>query len=153
MRWYDVCAPKSIGGLNLVDPEEALRALMAKWVLKALGPGDSNLQILRRHRIKKIKPDRRGRWPQSLQWILTHKFSSPRGYRIWNRLMQAWKNVSPKLDLSEPTKLLTALKFSVCLYGGLLISTTKEEFLGCFETQFDRLNSPNHRVIQTNAST
>jgi hypothetical protein len=38
-----------MGGLNLIDAEEALQALLSKWIVKALGPGESNLQIALRH--------------------------------------------------------------------------------------------------------
>jgi hypothetical protein len=43
MRWHDVCAPKLVGGLNLIDAEEALHALLTKWIIKALALGESNL--------------------------------------------------------------------------------------------------------------
>ena len=41
--WNDVCAPKKIGWLNIIDLEEALNALMVKWIIKALNPRDLNL--------------------------------------------------------------------------------------------------------------
>jgi hypothetical protein len=66
VNWSDCCAPKTQGGLGLIGPNEAMDALMAKWILKALQPGTSNLQIFLRYRIQNLKPDKRGTWPQSI---------------------------------------------------------------------------------------
>ena len=119
--WDDVSEPKSIGRLNLTDPEEALQAFMAKWILKAQRPGESNLQVLLRHKIQKVKPNSRGTWPHSLQRILTHKFSAPKGHRIWNRLIQSWKRFNPKIDIAAsingPIVLSTPLWWSTHFYA------------------------------------
>jgi hypothetical protein len=77
--------------------------LMAKWILKALQPGASHLQTFLRYRLQKLRPDIRGTWPQSIQWVLTYKFSAPRGYRIWNCMIQGWKKFSKCLEMSPPT--------------------------------------------------
>jgi hypothetical protein len=42
--WQDCCEPRRIGGLDIVDPKDALVALTAKWVLKALAFGNANVQ-------------------------------------------------------------------------------------------------------------
>jgi len=60
VSWTDCCASKQIGGLDLVDPEEALHALMAKWILKAMLPGSSNLHLLLRYRLFQIRPQSQG---------------------------------------------------------------------------------------------
>lgn len=49
--WSDCCLLKLVGGFALVDPIEALHALLTKWVLKALLPSSSNLQILLRREL------------------------------------------------------------------------------------------------------
>jgi len=46
VSWFDCCASRYVGGLNLVDPKEALYALMTKWILKVMLPRSSNLQFL-----------------------------------------------------------------------------------------------------------
>ena len=91
VRWHDVCAPKAIGGLNVIDLEKALNALMVKWIIKVFSPSESTLQIFLRFRLYKLKLDIRGQWPPSLNWALTHKFSALRGYKIWNRMITTWK--------------------------------------------------------------
>ena len=63
----DVCASKVIGGLNVIDQEEALHVLMTKWIFKALGPSDLNLQIFLRFQFFRLKPNKRGKWQHSLQ--------------------------------------------------------------------------------------
>jgi hypothetical protein len=41
VRWANCCVQKHRGGLNLIDPEDALQALLDKWIMKALAPGSS----------------------------------------------------------------------------------------------------------------
>jgi hypothetical protein len=109
VSWTDCCAAKGKDGLDLIDPQEAMEALMEKWILKALQLGASNLQKFLRYRLQKLKPATRGTWPPSIQWALTHQFSAPRGYRIWNRMMQGWKKFSKKLEMSAPTNAIEVL--------------------------------------------
>lgn len=89
MRWTDCCAAKGAGGLGIIDHDEALTALMGKWILKALVPGTPPLHILLRHRLVSLQPRRLGAWPKSLHWALLAKFTAPKGSRLWNRMVQA----------------------------------------------------------------
>ena len=41
---------KKYGGLGLVDPEVAKTNLLSKWIVKAMEPGESNLQLMLRYR-------------------------------------------------------------------------------------------------------
>jgi hypothetical protein len=45
-----------VGGLNLIDPKDALYALFGKWITKALAPGSSSIQILLQHKIFQTQP-------------------------------------------------------------------------------------------------
>ena len=45
----------------MIDLEKALHALLTKWILKALGPCDSNLQILLRFYLSSLKLDSGGK--------------------------------------------------------------------------------------------
>lgn len=51
VAWEDCSVAKKFGGLGLLDAEEAMNALMAKWLLRALLPGSSNLQLFLRYHI------------------------------------------------------------------------------------------------------
>ena len=66
VKWNNVCASKPIRGLNIIDLEEALNALMAKWILKAFSSRELNLQILLRFKLSKLKSNSRKKWPLSL---------------------------------------------------------------------------------------
>jgi hypothetical protein len=65
--WYDCCASRKVGSLNILDLEEALMALIAKWLLKALALGTSNIQHLLHYKLMQIQPAGRGTWPRSPQ--------------------------------------------------------------------------------------
>ena len=41
--WFNCYAYKKVGGLNLIDPEEALHALIGKWMAKARAPRTSSM--------------------------------------------------------------------------------------------------------------
>jgi hypothetical protein len=57
-----------VGGLNLIDPKDALYALFGKWITKALAPGSSSIQILLQHKIFQTQAAFTGTWPASSQW-------------------------------------------------------------------------------------
>lgn len=105
--------PKSKGGLGLLDPEEVLHALMAKWILRALIPGNSNLQILIRHKILQVQPTFSGRWPKSPNWIMLYKFKSTKGSKIWDRIIKGWKSLSPFIDAISPANVDEVLSTSL----------------------------------------
>jgi hypothetical protein len=46
VAWHVVCSRKKDGGLNIVNPLEAVTAMMAKWVVSACELGCSNLKLL-----------------------------------------------------------------------------------------------------------
>lgn len=51
VSWLQCCQSKDSGGINVINPQDALVALIVKWVLKAYKPGSSNLHVLIRHRL------------------------------------------------------------------------------------------------------
>ena len=91
MAWKDCCVGRrDIGGLNLLDLEEALHALLLKWIVKALEPGCFNLLLLLRYIILKICLGEKAKWKQSLSWILNFDFHTPTCFRIWDCIIKAW---------------------------------------------------------------
>jgi hypothetical protein len=111
--WNDYWADKMAGGLNLIDPDEALVALSSKWILKVMEPGISALHTLLQHRLDRIRPSRLGTWPSSLHWALTSNFSAPRGSPLWNRIVKSWKNMSKFIDAVWPRNHEEVLQISL----------------------------------------
>lgn len=60
------CMKKKNGGLGLVDPEVAKTNFLCKWVVKAMEPGESNLQIMLRYRLARFNPQRDRSWGLAL---------------------------------------------------------------------------------------
>lgn len=134
VRWDDYYATKSQGGLGLIDPKDALTALMSKWVIKGLEPGSSPLHILLRHKLGHIKPNSAGTWPDSLQWPLLKKFSSPRNSGVWLRMIQVWCHMSPLVEALPPSNyeevLGTSLWWTTHFFGhNFGASITQANFL------------------------
>ncbi|KAG0625649.1 hypothetical protein M758_2G071300 [Ceratodon purpureus] len=70
--------------------------------MKGLEPGTSPLHVLLRHRLGRTKPNCAGTWPPSLQWPLLKKFSAPRSAGVWQRVLQAWRQMSPLVEALPP---------------------------------------------------
>lgn len=66
-----------------------MHSLMAKWLLCALLPGTSNLQLFVRFKILQIQPAEAERWPASPNWLMLTKFRATRGLRVWERILKA----------------------------------------------------------------
>jgi hypothetical protein len=64
--WKECCQPKAQGALNLVNPEDAMVALLTKWIIKACEPGQSNLHLMLRFRLVGMQPYSTGRWEPRL---------------------------------------------------------------------------------------
>ena len=56
VSWKVCCMKKKVGGLGLVDPEVAKINLMCKWIVKAMEPGESNLQLMLRYKLARFNP-------------------------------------------------------------------------------------------------
>ena len=39
-----------------MDPKAAKTSLLCKWIVKAMEPGESNLQLMLRHRLTRFNP-------------------------------------------------------------------------------------------------
>ena len=56
VSWRECCMKKKYGGLGLVNPEVAKTSLLSKWIVKAMEPGESNLQLMLRYRLSLYNP-------------------------------------------------------------------------------------------------
>jgi hypothetical protein len=111
--WQDCCASRRVGGLDIVDPEDALATLAAKWILKALAPGNANVQHLLRHRILQVYPVGKGNWPCHVQWITSHRPTIGRGSQVWECIGQAWKRLVQNIDPIPPCNVDEVLSSSL----------------------------------------
>lgn len=114
VSWTDCCLPKLVGGLQLLDPEVSLNALLSKWVLYAIEPGISGLKTLLRYRIHRMKPHpKTGYWFPSSAWLMVHKSSATRGLRVWNKIISAWKRIVKNIELVPPRNADEVLSTSI----------------------------------------
>jgi hypothetical protein len=102
VAWRVVCSRKKDGGLNIVNPLEAVTAMMAKWVVSACEPGCSNLKLLIRHRLSSYQPYVQGKWGRSMEWFSLPNHKAAFGSKIWNRVAWAWKTFVPDITKIAP---------------------------------------------------
>jgi hypothetical protein len=111
--WVQCCQGRSKGGINLINPEDAVVALMVKWVVKAMEPGTTNLHKFLRYRLSMYQPYQRGGWHPTLEFFTIQGHSSRHGSLGWNRAAQAWKTVLPELRFVPPNCLDDLLSCNV----------------------------------------
>lgn len=102
VSWLTCCQPRASGWLNLVNPEDAVTALMVKWIHKAGEPLATNLHLMIRYRLACYQPHRQGRWLPSMDFFTLHGHQTHRGSKIWNRVAAAWEKMLPEVSFIEP---------------------------------------------------
>lgn len=96
------CLEKKEGGINLINPDDAVAALMTKWVIKAMEPNQSNLHLLLRFKLSQYQPYSGGRWMESLDYFPIQKHQARNGSIVWNRVAAAWKTLLPSIKTVTP---------------------------------------------------
>ena len=74
-----------------MDSEAAKIRLLCKWIVKAIEPGESNLQLMLRYRLARFNPQRGRRWGVSLDWFTSRQYQGFPGSKIWGHISKAWK--------------------------------------------------------------
>lgn len=90
MSWKECCMKKK-GGLGLVDPEATKDNLMCKWILKAMEPGESNLQLMIGYRLARFKPKKEEVGGVSLDWFTSKQHHGYSRSKVWGHISEAWK--------------------------------------------------------------
>ena len=72
-------------------------AMMTKWIVKALEPGTSNLQLLLKYRLERYQPYSGDRWGPNMDYFtkLSHQYKQ--GSKVWNRMAETWKTMNKDL--------------------------------------------------------
>ena len=74
-----------------MDPEAAKTSLMCKWIVRAIEPGESNLQLMLRYRLARFNPQRGHSWGVSLDWFTNKTHQGFQGSKIWGHISKAWR--------------------------------------------------------------
>jgi hypothetical protein len=98
VAWNVVCSKKQDGGLNIVNPIEAVTVLLCKWIISACEPGSSNLKTMLRHRLSRSQPYHQGKWQRSIRWFLLPNHKAAPGSRVWGRTSHAWMQMVKELS-------------------------------------------------------
>jgi hypothetical protein len=102
VAWRTCCLRKKEGGLGMIDPHEAVTALMCKWITSACEPGLSNFKTMLRFRLVQFQPYSGGRWEPNLCWFTFKSHTSSKGSDLWSRTTKAWKNLVGELHTVPP---------------------------------------------------
>ena len=74
VAWSTLTTQFSDGGLGLVDPDSQCKALLAKFVVRAMLPGQGIWSNFLLNRLFDIKPSTGGSWKPSLRWAFLSNF-------------------------------------------------------------------------------
>ena len=80
---------KKYKGLGLVDLEVAKISLLCKWIVKAMEPGESYLQLMLRYRLSRFKPQRGRSWGVSLNMFTNKQHQGVVGSKAWGQIDKA----------------------------------------------------------------
>jgi hypothetical protein len=101
--WIQCCQPKENGSINIIHPEDAVVALMTKWVVKAMEPGTLNLHLMLRFRLSLYQRYRGGKWQPIMEYFTIPGHHSKHGSLVWNRVVSTWKLMLPSVLFVSPT--------------------------------------------------
>lgn len=110
---------KKNGGLDLVDPEVAKTSLLCKWIVKAMKPGESNLQLMLRYRLARFKPQRGRSWGASLDWFTNKAHQGVAGSKSWGHIGKAWKTMVKGIFQIPPRTRIELLHPNIWWSNGL----------------------------------
>ena len=120
---------KKVGGLSLTSPQDAMKAFMSKWVIHALLPGKSNLQIIMSHRITHLQHSLHGPWGPSSLWLFFPQFCTKGGSKVWHHISQSCKVMAKTVTYLSPTTPKDILQLNLWwkeeyqgLYFGIVMS-------------------------------
>lgn len=102
VSWQECCLKKKYGGLGLVDPEEAKTSMLCKWIVKAMEPGESNLQVMLRYRLTRSNPQRGRSWKVDLEWFICKQHQGFSGSKMWSHISKVWKNMAKSIYQLPP---------------------------------------------------
>ena len=94
---------KKVGGLSLISPKDAMKALVSKWVIQALLLSKSNLQIISRYCIKQLQPSTHGPWGPPPYGYSSHNSLQRGGSKVWHHNTQLWKVMPKTIAYIPPT--------------------------------------------------
>lgn len=86
----------------MINPTDALVALMTEWILKACHPRMSNLQVLLRFQLRNFQPYSHGRWALILEYFTLPHFQARKGSKVWSRIGVSWRSLVKKLQPVSP---------------------------------------------------
>ena len=119
MSWQECCLKKKYGGLGLVDPEEAKTSLLGKWIVRAMEPGESSLQLMLRYRLARFNPQRGKSWGVDLEWFTCKKHQGFSGSKVWGHINKAWKNLAKSIYQLPPRTRMELLHSNIWWSDGM----------------------------------
>lgn len=81
------------GGLGLVDSKEAKTSLFCEWIVRAMDPEESNLQLMLRYRLIRFNPQRGWSWGVRFDWFTCKQYQGLPGSKVWGHISKTWKNM------------------------------------------------------------
>ena len=110
---------KKNGGLGLVNPEAAKTSLLCKWIVKAMEPGESNLQLMLRYILAMFNPQRGNSWGVSSDWFTNKQHQRVAGSRVWGHIGKTWKTMVKGIFQIPPHTRMELLHANVWWSEGL----------------------------------
>jgi hypothetical protein len=92
-------------GLGIINPNDALEALLTKWTIYTYMPRKSYLHVLLCHKFFYFQLAKCLTWPSNPNWILVKEYKKQTSSQIWNQIYKAWARIAKSIRLWPPTTL------------------------------------------------
>ena len=107
VAWSTLIAPKIHGGLGIIDPMDQCMALLTKFIVRGLLPGNAPWKQLLKQRLYRCAPPMGGLWSDSIRWIFIpdKRYVMTRHWedKFFNGILRAWEHVHQGLGYDAPT--------------------------------------------------
>ena len=107
VAWVVLIAPRQNGGLGLVDPEAWCKALLSKFVCRAMLPMQGVWSSLMMHRLSTMCLTIGGMWQPSLRWAFIQNFhlfkTTLLEDRFFNGILTSWSAIKKFLVRKVPS--------------------------------------------------
>jgi hypothetical protein len=97
-----------------VDPEEVETNLLCKWIVKAIEPEKSNLQLLFRYRLARFNPQRGRSWKVDPKWFTNKLHQGVSGSKVWGYINKTWKCMVKNIYQLPPRSRMKFLHSNIC---------------------------------------
>lgn len=105
--------------LRVGRPKAAKTSILCTWIIKAMEPGESNLQLMLKYRLARFNPQGGRGWGINMDWFTNKSHTSFIGSKVWGHISKAWNVMVRGIYQLPPRTLIELLHSSILWSEGI----------------------------------